>query len=371
MTPTASQAPVIRNSRTGVIIRHVEYIADITSTNAFTNRQYELNPGIGATFPWLSEIANSFEQYKWRGLVFTYKSTSADLTNAGSGALGTVIMATDYDALDPGYATKQEMENAEFTKSAKPSVSFVHPVETARGQSPYKLLYTREDPVPPNGDRRLYDLGVFQLATTGMPASGEGTAIGELWVSYEIEFLKPQFHQHGNPLAVHLQGKSAALVSGTDLFGYNAGVHALATMPGSTLGVTQLNGLTLQLPGNAAGKTFQMTFTLYCQTQTGTGTTIIPQFDLSVGANQVAIVPGVFFGIDATLAANQYVYEYVNLVGNDKRIVWSGIFKVPPVILSGTAAIVKLKDAGSGSVTLSDINELDVMITEIPASMTI
>lgn len=188
--------PMITNSiNTGaIIVRHREYIGDITSSTGFLNRNFPINPGMVGTFPWLAQIANAFEQYRFRGLLFEFKSLSADSlistsTNIGQ---GTVIMATQYNALSPGFSTKIEMENYEFANSCKPSCSFIHPVECAMYQTPNTPLYVRNSAIPPNSDERLYDLGNFNLATQGLP-SADGS-IGELWATFEIEFFKPKYN---------------------------------------------------------------------------------------------------------------------------------------------------------------------------------
>jgi len=190
MTP-----PMITNSISNgaVIIRHREYLRDIFNSVDFQNISFDLNPGITSSFPWLSQIAMSFAQYRFRGLVFEFKSTSSDtvLSTAASTSLGTVVMATQYNALDDPFTNKFEMENWEYSVSTKPSLSCMCPIECAKSQTPVSLLWTRNGPKP--GDERLYDLGNFNIATVGMQGAVGSSAIGELWCSYEIEFFKPQF----------------------------------------------------------------------------------------------------------------------------------------------------------------------------------
>lgn len=194
LMPGALEPPMIVNQLTGkgIVVRHREYIADITSSIIFTTQQYAINAGLVGTFPWLSQIAESFEEYCIHGMLFEFKSMSSDavLSTAANSALGTVIMATQYNALNPGFVDKREMENYEFSNSAKPSESFIHPIECKGTETPVKCLYVRIGSVPTNADQRLYDLGVFTIATQGMQ-SAVGT-IGELWVTFEIEFFKPK-----------------------------------------------------------------------------------------------------------------------------------------------------------------------------------
>lgn len=187
--------PEIINSTNngGFIVRHREYIGDVTATVDFTVTAYDINPGVMSTFPWLGSIASSFEEYSMRGLIFEFKSMSSDavLSSATSSALGSVVMATDYNVLGPNFPNKMQMENYEFANSSKPSCSFIHPVECKKSLSPVSNLYVRADIPPAGSDQRLYDLGKFQIATVGMQASGG--VVGELWCTYEVELLKPRF----------------------------------------------------------------------------------------------------------------------------------------------------------------------------------
>lgn len=184
--------PGVRNSPGGMIIRHREYIQDILSASTFTNQIFPLNPGMLETFPWLHQIADSFEQYRFRGLVFEYKtmSSNAVLSASASTALGTVIMGTQYNALDTPFADKRTMENYEFSNSCSPDKCMLHPIECKMSQTSVAELYTRND-VPTSGDLRLYDLGNFQIAVQGMQGT-TGAVIGELWCTFEIEFYKPK-----------------------------------------------------------------------------------------------------------------------------------------------------------------------------------
>lgn len=212
MSGGMSNAQVVNSSANGgTIVRHREYIGDVKSTTTFTLDQFPLNPGQNKTFPWLSTIAANFEQYRFRGVLFEFHSTSADnvLSSAASTALGTVSMSTDYDVLDTPYLTKREMLNAQYANSRKPSESFIHPVECKKAWTPYNLNWVRTtNTFPDKGDPRTYDLGNFYVATEGMQnASSEGTigSIGELWVTYEVEFFKQQLLPVGfNTLADHL-----------------------------------------------------------------------------------------------------------------------------------------------------------------------
>jgi len=214
------QAPDFVTSGRNIRVIEKEYIGDVissTTIGAFNNNSYRINPGVSATFPWLSTIASSFDQYQVNGLVFSYRSTSSEF-NGSSQALGTVIMATEYDPTDADFTSKAVMENSQFCMSAKASSDLYHGVECSMKERPTNVLYVA-DATTTGEDLRLTDLGNFQLATQG--CSVASVNLGELWVSYDITLLKKQL-----PLVLALNGKitngSVGLAQGA-IFGTDGG----------------------------------------------------------------------------------------------------------------------------------------------------
>lgn len=189
MGPAFSPPELINKSKEGVCLRHREYIGDVFASSNFSLQSYDINPGLNTTFPWLAQVASNFEEYMFTGIVFEYKTLSADYTTASSAALGYVIMATQYNVLSPNFQDKKVMENYEFANSAKPSETFIHPVECKRSLNPISELFVRTGGPPANSDQRLYDLGNFQIATGGNTGTG---VIGELWATFEICLFKPK-----------------------------------------------------------------------------------------------------------------------------------------------------------------------------------
>jgi hypothetical protein len=188
------QVPTFGDLNHGIMICHREYLGDISipATPAnFTLASYSINPGLNSTFPWLSQIAAQFDQYEIHGMLFQFKSTSSDFGTTTSLAMGTVILATDYDSAESSYASKSEMENAQYSTSCKPSIDCIHAIECDPAFSFTPLKYVRTGAVPSSKDVRLYDQGNFQIATVGLPTGSSGV-IGELWCTYKIAFYKPQ-----------------------------------------------------------------------------------------------------------------------------------------------------------------------------------
>jgi len=177
-------------------IRHREYLRDVFTHEVFVNNAFFLSPLDATTFPWLSTIAVNFEQWVPHAMIFEYVPTSGNAINGLSAALGSVSMATQYDATQPLFVTKQQTLNHYFASSGSPANAQLHPIECDPEQRPTKVLYVNLDIGAVLQDFQLYLLGVMQLVTQGSPSTYTG---GELWISYDITFLKPRQSQ-GVPL---------------------------------------------------------------------------------------------------------------------------------------------------------------------------
>lgn len=189
--------PMMKNydNTGGTVLRRREFLTDIKTSaiaGGFKLDKFSLNPGSQFTFPWLSQIAVNYEQYSFEGVIFEFRSMSADALNSTNTALGTVIMATNYNAASPVFDQKAEMENYEFGGSCRPSEDLMHPIECARHQTTVSEPYIRSGALPPDQDIRLYDWGNFQIATNGF--QGTEVNIGELWVTYQVALYKPKMY---------------------------------------------------------------------------------------------------------------------------------------------------------------------------------
>lgn len=195
---TGNTVPTVMNSKSGVIIKHKEYIGDITASELFKLQIAQaINPSNYFLFPWLSTVAQRFEEYKFKGLVFEFKTmSSSSILSATSTALGTVMMGTEYDILDGNFDSKLQMNNHEFSSSTKPSMNMLHFIETKGNENVLKKRFCRDYTSLPDpdvaDDPRFYDLGIFQVATQGMQAAVINSTIGEIWASYTCQFYKPQ-----------------------------------------------------------------------------------------------------------------------------------------------------------------------------------
>jgi hypothetical protein len=186
------QTPKMMNSTRpggGTVISFKEYLGDVISSptpNTFDLNAYYINPTEARTFPWLSQLASNYQEWIPQGIIFHFKSMSGDALNSVNTSLGQVIMATNYDPLADDFQSKAEMENTEFAESVRPSSNCLHMIECARQSTVLSNLYTKSDEV----GSRFANLAKFEIATNG--CQGSSVNLGELWVTYQMELVKPK-----------------------------------------------------------------------------------------------------------------------------------------------------------------------------------
>jgi hypothetical protein len=178
-----------------VIVRHKEFIGEVTSSIDY-NVQYqlELNPGVAATFPWLSNIAKNYQEYRFKGVIFHYVPTSGSAIASTNNALGSVMMQTSYRATDAAPDTKREILNEYWSTETVPSETTCHPIECNPAENPFNVQYVRQTVVPTGDNLLLYDLGRTYIATSGQQSNG--VVLGDLWVTYEVELKKPTLYSN-------------------------------------------------------------------------------------------------------------------------------------------------------------------------------
>lgn len=184
-----------------VTISRREYVSEIFgpplvngAPQPFTLQSYSINPGLERTFPWLSQIAQNYDEYEIKQLVFTFKSTTTESTNSGNGQVGMVILNTNYNSAAADFQDKAEMQQYTNVSSARLTESCQHFVECDPDKnSGSKGEYVRANPVIENQDIKTYDHGKFQIAISNVAASYANVSLGELWVSYTILLRKPKF----------------------------------------------------------------------------------------------------------------------------------------------------------------------------------
>lgn len=220
----SSGAPIFKANDRVMKIRHREFISDIFSgatliggaTKFETYVIHLINPCNSGLFPWLSSIARNFQQYKFKGLLFAFESKSGNAISSTNAALGTVIMATNYNIAAPLFTNKQDMETHEFTTTAKSSDNMLHPIECSPKEQVAQHYYNANRALINGEDPKFYYPGLFQLVTIGQQATRAN--LGELWVTYDIELLKPRKDLTKASAHYYIIGNTMSSNMGTILF---------------------------------------------------------------------------------------------------------------------------------------------------------
>lgn len=215
-------------------------------------------------------------------MVFEFKSTCGSAISSTNNAMGSVLMSTQYRASSPPFATKQDMDNEQYSTDVVPWTNACHFIECSPHQSPLTTLYIRSAQVV-NDSPEMYDLGTMYLATCGQQAAG--VVLGELWCSYQVELLKPQLGVGSSAV------DTSILTAHCSCFATNSKpFNAIAFSSSNTLGMQTLtDGTQILINGGqfATGDLFQFTYI-----SAGTTTTLTaPAFSFS-GASPYQILNG-------------------------------------------------------------------------------
>lgn len=166
-------------------IRHREFVSQVVGPQAgfaqYAYSTFSVNPGIFSTFPYLSGIAANFEQYRVRGLIFEFVSTSSNYS--ATTQLGAVMMSAQYRSDASGYSTRMAIENSENCVSGSPDKSMLYGVECEGSR--YNSYYVRVGAtVTPTV---VEDFCKLTVATIGLQVANQ--ILGELWVTYDVELI--------------------------------------------------------------------------------------------------------------------------------------------------------------------------------------
>jgi len=167
------------------VVTHREYISDLSALNAsFIASRISINPGLNATFPWLSSIAERFESYIFRRLHFVYQPIAPTSTP------GSIMMAIDFDAADPTPSNKISLMAYSGAVRSSPWEETRFIATSADLKKFGVQRYVRTGVVPTGTDIKTYDVGAFYIASQATPPAA--TTLGELYVEYDIELYTPQ-----------------------------------------------------------------------------------------------------------------------------------------------------------------------------------
>lgn len=157
---------------------------------SFSAVNFPINPGMNSTFPQLATMAQNFEKYRFRGLVFEFVSMQSEYSAVG---LGPVAMAMQYNSSNPPYTNLTQMQSSNYCTTTRIDRDCVYPVECADSLTNELLIRTGTSTAPIN----LTDLGLLTVATK-LPSSFPANAlVGYVYATYDLDLIMPRMSNAG------------------------------------------------------------------------------------------------------------------------------------------------------------------------------
>jgi hypothetical protein len=166
-----------------VTISNKEVISlSIPGSSSWTSQlEFDLNPGLSSTFPWLSNVAEQYQEYKFVKLIFHY------VPIAPTSSQGDVILTPFYDAA--AAYPQSEVQASDSINAVIGSVwmdhkcalssSLMHPSGVKKYIRTFRM----------SGDSKSYDVGRLQLSTVNETTT---SGIGKLYVDYTVQLFGPR-----------------------------------------------------------------------------------------------------------------------------------------------------------------------------------
>lgn len=170
-------------------VRHREFLGNVSGTSTFTQSlSLALNPGIAATFPWLANMAQNWQAYRFKRLRFCY------YTRTGSNIPGSVILCPDYNAQDAAPVSEQVIDSYEDAKEDAPWKNIECNLNAVAMHLMGPKKYIRLGALAANQDLKTFDVGNMYVYTV------DGTAVnwGKVWVEYDVDLFTPQLPPGGS-----------------------------------------------------------------------------------------------------------------------------------------------------------------------------
>lgn len=190
---------VVRHMHTNtegcIRITRREFVQPILIQDNATVFELSIEPSKTGTFPWLSGVAESWQQYQVLGLAAEYVPTSGAAVSNNSGALGQVVMAFKYDVTEAPNSypnnSLQGMLNqsgAVSTSPAAPSTCFMECDPELTNQ--FTRFIRRPASAVNAYSEQNFDAAKLMILTQGAQNPTDKQA-GQLWLTYDIILFHP------------------------------------------------------------------------------------------------------------------------------------------------------------------------------------
>jgi len=159
-----------------------EYVCDVvtgTAAGQFNNVTYAVNPNNAQLFSMLSAEAQCYEKYRFRGLVFELVSETSPNVAVGSWGL-----ALSNNPAATAFVSKGALANSDEALTERLDKSILYPIECLDQTENWYWVKQPGITLPVSET----DFGLLQVMTMPAASVGANATVGELWVSYDVEF---------------------------------------------------------------------------------------------------------------------------------------------------------------------------------------
>lgn len=196
-----SQYPVagsFANDETGSVTysaRQFVRVLNAPTSGGFHLITVPINPGLEMTFPWLSGIAQNFEEYQFSQLVFEIQNTLdiGGITTAGQ--TGSIVLACDYNVNDVAFDNIEQMMQYHGSVAGKVTDDLRMGVEMDPAKTRVENRFVRSYPNKLGTDIEEYDNGNLHIGMNNVPSALYNQQIGYLWVYYTVRLMKPKLQK--------------------------------------------------------------------------------------------------------------------------------------------------------------------------------
>jgi len=184
-TKMSGHKPVfIRMSHSEQRIMHRELVSKVVTpgNGLFTIlAAIALNPGLQASFPWLSNEAAGWESYRFNKLRLIW------VPSMGTQVAGDILIAPDYDAADAAPTGEAAMASYSDSEEANIWARFECVCEPDLLNGEMRRKFIRLGALAPNLDVKTYDSGIMFVASTDDAINNTG----KLWIEYDVTLFNP------------------------------------------------------------------------------------------------------------------------------------------------------------------------------------
>lgn len=271
--------------KTALIQKRKEFLFNIGSSTQFQTSVLEVNPGLEQSFPWTSQVAPSFQKYRFQNVKFMYK------TSVSTFSPGMVMFAIQTDVARPQPETKEELLELSGATRSPIWKDFELPISKS-DEKVYKEYFIRSAKVD---ERKLYD--PFYLVV-GVDNVDLDFPIGELWIEYEVYLIDPAPLNPDIILGKLLYqnwtgpstGTSGNIITPTTMFGGNlegrfGDLDVVFTSPNTMTFNEQFTGLMIYyvIPSGLANQIYDPSANLNFSVNSSNNALVIP--NLAIGGN--------------------------------------------------------------------------------------